>query len=151
MSSPQLQGSKQEDLVQGVVDPHCGRSVTHYLYLAIDSHASTELCNSSPRIYSFTMKLHSLLLVSYAAAAIINPRATTWCDSFGSTTAGPYTIYHNNFGAGSATSGQQCTTFTSYSDNSVVWSTSWSWQGGSYNVKSYSTWASWALTRLYLL
>ena len=39
----------------------------------------------------------------------------------------------------SATSGSQCTGVDSVGgDGSVAWHTSWSWQGGDYNVKSYA-------------
>ncbi|EHK39357.1 glycoside hydrolase family 12 protein [Trichoderma atroviride IMI 206040] len=80
------------------------------------------------------------LIASSGASPIssIEPRAITWCGSFGSQQAGPYTIYHNNWGAATATSGQQCTTFNSLQGNSVSWSTSWTWTGGNSNVKSYS-------------
>ncbi|KAK7424057.1 hypothetical protein QQX98_000667 [Neonectria punicea] len=79
-----------------------------------------------------------------AAVAVATPtptlekRATTWCDSWGSLATGGFTIYHNNWGAAQATSGSQCTTFESINSGSVVWSTSWTWAGGSNQVKSYS-------------
>jgi xyloglucan-specific endo-beta-1,4-glucanase len=88
-----------------------------------------------------TFNLVTALLISYARAnpvSTLAQRSTTWCGSWGSVQAGPYVVYHNNWGAGSATSGQQCTTFESLDGNSVSWSTSWTWQGGSWNVKSYS-------------
>ncbi|KAF7563657.1 hypothetical protein G7046_g471 [Stylonectria norvegica] len=91
------------------------------------------------------MRPSVLLSALVATAAVVaNPtptlekRATTWCDSWGSLATGAYTIYHNNWGASSATSGHQCTTFTSLTSNSVVWSTEWSWEGGQGQVKSYS-------------
>lgn len=68
----------------------------------------------------------------------LEKRATTFCGSFGSQTAGPYTFYHNNWGAGAATSGSQCTTFNDLQSNTASWSTSWTWAGGSGSVKSYS-------------
>lgn len=68
----------------------------------------------------------------------LEKRSTTHCDSFGSETAGQYTFYHNNWGASSATSGSQCTTFNDLSSNTASWSTSWTWAGGSSSVKSYS-------------
>ncbi|ROW01630.1 hypothetical protein VSDG_02015 [Cytospora chrysosperma] len=68
----------------------------------------------------------------------LSSRATEMCDSWGSVTAGPYTIYQNNWGASAADSGSQCTTYDSIDDTTVVWSTSWSWTGGSSSVKSYS-------------
>ena len=93
------------------------------------------------------MKYASYLVPAVlAATAMASPtpvqplekRATTWCGSYGSLETGAYTIYHNNWGAAEATSGSQCTTFTSLVSNSVAWSTSWTWAGGSSSVKSYS-------------
>lgn len=95
--------------------------------------------------FNISMKFSSYLICGWLIASSgaspissIESRATTWCGSFGSQQAGPYTIYHNNWGAATATSGQQCTTFNSFQGNSVSWSTSWTWAGGSSNVKSYS-------------
>ncbi|KAH6871619.1 glycoside hydrolase family 12 protein [Thelonectria olida] len=79
-----------------------------------------------------------------ATVAVANPtptleeRDTTWCGAFGSLATGGYTVYHNNWGSGKATSGSQCTTFTSFKSNSFAWSTSWTWAGGPIDVKSYS-------------
>lgn len=68
----------------------------------------------------------------------LEKRATTYCGSFGSETAGAFTFYHNNWGASAATSGSQCTTFNDLSGSTASWSTSWTWAGGSSSVKSYS-------------
>ncbi|KAJ4422628.1 hypothetical protein N0V82_002747 [Gnomoniopsis sp. IMI 355080] len=69
----------------------------------------------------------------------LQKRATKFCDAFGSVSASPYVFYHNNWGASAATSGSQCTTFNDLSNGSTAsWSTSWTWAGGPYNVKSYS-------------
>jgi xyloglucan-specific endo-beta-1,4-glucanase len=46
--------------------------------------------------------------------------------------------YQDLWNEGEATSGSQCTTVTSDSGNSLVWSTSWSWEGASNQVKSYA-------------
>ncbi|KAM0814173.1 putative Xyloglucan-specific endo-beta-1,4-glucanase A [Seiridium cardinale] len=96
------------------------------------------------------MKLRSYL-VSLATAAsafaapaeatpTIDKRSTTIsCGAFGSLATGGYTIYHNNWGSGTATSGSQCTYFNSLSsDKSIAWSSTWSWSGGAGHVKSYS-------------
>lgn len=93
-----------------------------------------------------TAQIASLLLaVTGALAAPTTPatqlqaRASSeTCDSFYEWDESPYTIYQNNWGASAATSGSQCTTLTSVSNSDVVWSTSWSWTGGSSSVKSYS-------------
>ncbi|KAG5978276.1 hypothetical protein E4U55_006307 [Claviceps digitariae] len=88
----------------------------------------------------------SLTYAGLAASALANPivhsnserGADSWCGNFGTGSIGPYTVYHNNWGVGSASSGQQCTEFSPAAGNSVAWSTSWSWQGGPGSVKSYS-------------
>ncbi|KAG5939103.1 hypothetical protein E4U59_003317 [Claviceps monticola] len=83
----------------------------------------------------------SVAFAGLAASVLANPVITKreqWCGNWGSTTTGPYTIYHNNWGAASASSGNQCTSFSSRNGASVAWSTSWSWQGGPSKVKSYS-------------
>jgi xyloglucan-specific endo-beta-1,4-glucanase len=92
------------------------------------------------------MKVSALVSATLATLAAASPTrvlekraaVTTWCDSFGSLETGGYTVYHNNWGAAEATSGSQCTTLDSVTSGSVVWSTSWTWAGGSSNVKSYS-------------
>jgi xyloglucan-specific endo-beta-1,4-glucanase len=68
----------------------------------------------------------------------LEERATTYCGQWDTTTIGPYTFYTNLWGKDSATSGSQCSTIDSISGNTVNWSTSWTWQGGNYQVKSYS-------------
>lgn len=94
-----------------------------------------------------TSALTQLLLAASTAVAAptdlssvdsdLAKRATTYCDAFGSFSSAYYTFYHNNWGAASGT-GSQCTTFSSTSGQTVSWSTSWSWSGGSNQVKSYS-------------
>lgn len=58
------------------------------------------------------------------------------CDSWGTYTTGGFTVYQNLWGASSGT-GSQCLEVTSYSNGVFAWSTSWTWSGGPYNVKSY--------------
>ncbi|KAF4976412.1 hypothetical protein FZEAL_6916 [Fusarium zealandicum] len=83
----------------------------------------------------------SALLATTAAASptvTLNKRDTTMCGNWGTVPTGGYTVYHNNWGAGDATSGSQCTTFKSLTSGSFAWSTNWSWAGGPGKVKSYS-------------
>lgn len=96
----------------------------------------------------FTTEIASLVLAATSAlaapAAETSPKAgvlearSQSCDSFYEWDESPYTIYQNNWGASDATSGSQCTTVTSVSNNVAEWSTSWTWAGGSSSVKSYS-------------
>jgi xyloglucan-specific endo-beta-1,4-glucanase len=67
----------------------------------------------------------------------VDKRATTFCGQWDSMQTGTYTVYNNLWGRDAGT-GSQCTTVNGLSGNSVSWSTSWSWSGGSYNVKSYA-------------
>ncbi|WYZ37059.1 hypothetical protein EsH8_II_000565 [Colletotrichum jinshuiense] len=87
------------------------------------------------------MKFSTILAVLPLALATPTPtvekRATTYCDQWGSATTGTYTVYNNLWGASSGT-GSQCTTLTGLSGSNLQWSTTWSWSGGQYNVKSYA-------------
>jgi xyloglucan-specific endo-beta-1,4-glucanase len=103
--------------------------------------------SSSNSFLYFKMKFASTLMSAVlAATALATPtptkdlekRATTMCGNWGTVATGGYTVYHNNWGAGTASSGSQCTTFTSLTSGSFVWSTSWTWAGGAGQVKSYS-------------
>lgn len=67
----------------------------------------------------------------------IDKRATTFCGQWDSLQTGSYIVYNNLWGQDAGT-GSQCTTVNSLSGSSVAWSTSWSWSGGDYNVKSYA-------------
>lgn len=51
---------------------------------------------------------------------------------------GAYTLYQNLWGQGTASSGWQCTGLDYENGNEVSWHTSWDWQGGPGQVKSYS-------------
>jgi len=88
------------------------------------------------------MKL-SAILAALPALALASPtptvgkRAATFCDQWGSAVTGTYTVYNNLWGASSGT-GSQCTTLTGLSGGSLQWSTTWSWSGGPYSVKSYA-------------
>lgn len=91
----------------------------------------------------FTPQIASAVLAATSALAApssssLSSRSTELCDSWDSLAEGQYTVYQNNWGAGNADSGSQCTTFESISGTTVSWSTSWTWAGGSSSVKSYS-------------
>jgi len=51
---------------------------------------------------------------------------------------GLYTLYNDLWGEGSASSGSQTTQETSASGTTVAWKTTWNWQGGNGQVKSYA-------------
>lgn len=69
---------------------------------------------------------------------VLEKRATTICGQWDTVETGTYTIYQDLWGESAATSGSQCTTVTSDSSDTLVWSTSWTWAGGSTSVKSYA-------------
>lgn len=91
----------------------------------------------------FGTTLVSAVLAGIAIAApspskTLDKRATTMCGTWGTVATDGYTLFHNTFGADTATSGSQCTTFNSESKGVFAWSTTWTWAGGSTHVKSYS-------------
>jgi xyloglucan-specific endo-beta-1,4-glucanase len=99
------------------------------------------------------MKLYTLLglFTSLAAAAPhqvvdrdeptktqpFDKRATTLCGQWDSVQTGGYTVYNNLWGASSG-SGSQCLTVDGMSNGLLKWSSTWSWSGGPYSVKSYA-------------
>ncbi|VUC37166.1 unnamed protein product [Clonostachys rosea] len=82
------------------------------------------------------------LAASLAVAAPLEPtktiekRATTVCGDWDSVTTGSYIVYNNLWGKDSGT-GSQCLTVDGITNGLLKWSTSYSWSGGQYNVKSY--------------
>ncbi|TGO46605.1 hypothetical protein BOTNAR_0576g00010 [Botryotinia narcissicola] len=73
-----------------------------------------------------------------AADKTLKARSTQICGQYDSVATGAYTVYQDLWGKDSATSGSQCSTVTSLSGSTIVWSTSWSWAGASSSVKSYA-------------
>jgi xyloglucan-specific endo-beta-1,4-glucanase len=68
----------------------------------------------------------------------LKARSTEICGQYDSVVTGTYTVYQDLWGEDNASSGSQCTTVDSESDGTIVWSTSWTWAGGSSDVKSYA-------------
>lgn len=104
----------------------------------------------------FTAQLASLLLTSLSAVeashahhrerdaavaptpASLMERSTETCDQWGEIETGSYIVYNDLWGEAEATSGSQCTTVSGLTNGIVSWSTSWTWAGGSTDVKSYA-------------
>ncbi|KIM20713.1 carbohydrate-binding module family 1 protein [Serendipita vermifera MAFF 305830] len=95
---------------------------------------------------SFFNLLAAAILVTTPLSALANgveenslEKRAVWttCDSWGSSTQGSFTVYQNLWGASAATSGSQCISLDSVSGSTFAWSTTWTWAGGPYNVKSY--------------
>lgn len=73
-----------------------------------------------------------------APSKTLHERATQICGQWDTVVTGTYTLYQDLWGESSASSGSQCSTFDSLSGESIAWSTSWTWAGGSSSVKSYA-------------
>ncbi|AEO68296.1 c396e94d-c968-42cc-96f7-73d53db5c633 [Thermothielavioides terrestris] len=87
------------------------------------------------------MKL--LLFVSALAAATplgsLEPRQqATLCDQYGYWSGNGYEVNNNLWGESAATSGSQCTYVDGSSSGGVQWHTTWTWNGGDNNVKSFA-------------
>ena len=85
------------------------------------------------------MKFSTLFtLASTAAVALAAPttpvsdltKRADFCDQWGTSVQGPYTVYNNLWGSGQATSGSQCTGVDGLSGTTLKWHTKWSWTGG---------------------
>ncbi|KAK0707380.1 concanavalin A-like lectin/glucanase domain-containing protein [Lasiosphaeris hirsuta] len=59
------------------------------------------------------------------------------CDLYAYWSGNGYELINNLWGKDSATSGSQCTYLDDSTDAGVQWHTTWTWQGGHNNVKSY--------------
>jgi xyloglucan-specific endo-beta-1,4-glucanase len=69
----------------------------------------------------------------------IRRQSISLCSQYAYLSASGYEFNNNNnWGKSAATSGNQCTAVLSTSNTGVSWSTSWAWQGGQDNVKSYA-------------
>ncbi|KAK1756985.1 endoglucanase [Echria macrotheca] len=91
----------------------------------------------------------STLLLAAAAAVVqsatipstetsLEPRQQrALCDLYAYWSGNGYEVLNNLWGKDAATSGSQCTYLDSASDSGIAWRTTWTWQGGKNNVKSY--------------
>ncbi|KAJ5746588.1 hypothetical protein N7520_011770 [Penicillium odoratum] len=89
------------------------------------------------------LSLLSLALAGLSNAATIptkslEKRASSTCEQWGTITTGSYIVYNDLWGESSATSGSQCVGVNSLSGTTISWYTSWTWAGGSSDVKSYA-------------
>ncbi|KAF3941967.1 Endoglucanase-1 [Dactylella cylindrospora] len=75
---------------------------------------------------------------SRTTTAPVTPSSSDFCGQWDLRETDAFILYNNLWGMGSATSGSQCTGLDYASGNTIRWHTSWSWQGGQYNVKSYA-------------
>jgi xyloglucan-specific endo-beta-1,4-glucanase len=84
--------------------------------------------------------MKGLFAAILGAIALSAASAADYCGQWDNKTSGKYIIYNNLWGKAQATSGSQCTGVDSVSTSgtTVAWHTSWTWQGGAGQVKSYS-------------
>lgn len=90
------------------------------------------------------MKLALASLLSLAVAtplpssvALDKRQQVTLCEQYGYWSGNGYEINNNLWGRDSATSGWQCSYLDGSSDSGIQWHTTWEWQGGQHDVKSY--------------
>ena len=87
------------------------------------------------------MKSALLFFSALAAAApsteLVARQQKTMCGQYDYWSGNGYEANNNLWGKGSASSGQQCMYIDGSSGNSVAWHTTWNWDGGKDNVKSY--------------
>lgn len=88
----------------------------------------------------FAVRLASALAVVAAPPEVdVAPRQIdTLCGQYESVTAADFTLNTNLWGESSATSGSQCAYLDWDSGDAVSWQTSWTWEGGGSDVKSYT-------------
>jgi hypothetical protein len=72
------------------------------------------------------------------SAGSTNSAESEFCGQWDTAEDGNYILYNNLWGEADATSGSQCTDIVSLDGNTLSWYTSWSWEGISYDVKSFA-------------
>ncbi|KAF9063019.1 glycoside hydrolase family 12 protein [Rhodocollybia butyracea] len=86
-------------------------------------------------------RLSALLLVLpfvFAAPAVERSEsATTFCGQWDTSVSGNYELLLDQWGLSGASSGSDCASITSTSGNSLAWTTTWKWTGGT-GVKSFT-------------
>ncbi|KAK4222310.1 endoglucanase [Podospora fimiseda] len=90
---------------------------------------------------SILLSILSAVAVQSAAvpAELVSRQQTsaTLCSLYAYWSGFGYELLNNLWGKDSATSGQQCTYLDGASNTNIRWRTTWTWQGGPNNVKSY--------------
>lgn len=85
----------------------------------------------------FLLSLSLLIATPSAGSPLSKRQLRTLCEQYGYWSGNGYEINNNLWGRNSATSGSQCTYVDGTSNGGVQWHTTWTWQGGQNNVKSY--------------
>lgn len=77
--------------------------------------------------------MYTLVILAASASIVL---AQTLCEQYGTYSSGSYVINNNLWGVDYG-SGSECTYVDSVSSSGVAWHTTWQWDGGSNQVKSY--------------
>jgi xyloglucan-specific endo-beta-1,4-glucanase len=91
------------------------------------------------------MKISLALASALLSAGVMSAKSSSarvgrqqaLCDQYAYWSGNGYEILNNLWGRDAATSGSQCTYVDGSSSNGVAFRTTWTWQGGENNVKSY--------------
>ena len=90
---------------------------------------------------TFSLLFLTLPFLASAAPAELASRqsidTSSHCGQWDTVTAGTYELFLDQWGIGSGITGSDCATVTSQSSNSISWTNTWSWSGGT-GIKSYT-------------
>lgn len=94
----------------------------------------------SPSMLATIMPLLALIPLGLSSPLSSRQASTVICGQFDSLVEGPFTLFNDQFGSGSAASGSQCAQVTSLGADSVSWKTNWTWADGASGggVKSFA-------------
>lgn len=83
--------------------------------------------------------MKSIVLLSLLSLTAATPlaRRDDLCDQYATVNQGDFTLYNNLWGKDQADNGSQCTGLDSVDDNTIAWHSTWTWQGGEGQVKSF--------------
>ncbi|KAL2021673.1 hypothetical protein VTK56DRAFT_6765 [Thermocarpiscus australiensis] len=80
----------------------------------------------------------SLLAAAAPSGSFDRRQLATLCEQYGYWSGNGYEVNNNLWGRDAATSGSQCSYMDGSSGSGVQWHTTWTWNGGQNNVKSYA-------------
>jgi len=88
------------------------------------------------------LKLSALFALLPLALAVpapeIEKRQTSFCGQWDTDTDGNYELFLDQWGLADATSGSDCASITSLDGETVAWTTTWEWVGGT-SIKSFTS------------
>jgi len=84
-----------------------------------------------------TIFLYFSLVTAAPSKQLEERQQQTLCQQYGYWSGNGYDLNNNLWGKNAASSGSQCTYLDNASAGGIAWHTTWNWQGGQNNVKSY--------------